>query len=285
MQVIVHGWSGHGGVPGLAGDHPSALLELVARGGPGPVLVLTPQHLEVIAREQASVLVAAQPGRGVCVLALPHHALTLAVVASGVAHRVVGSDPGRVVQEVLQVTAHSRSLLWHPRLAGLAEPRPGLGQVLAAAWPGRGYLATVGVPTLVPDRAGLGHTSGEQWFCPAQVPQRLREVLLPTGVRAVEGHAVGRAPYATAASVELAGIVPVHTAVVPGPPCRSCGAGLVGPRCAFCNQGPPRLAAAPAGAPPTSPTTPVRVDETDPAGRRSGTSPEPPNEPEKVGAS
>ena len=82
MIVTVLGASHLGELPGLPAADDTALLRLADRGPvPGHVLVLTPAHGLVAAREQAHVLVSAHREVKVCVLPLAHHALTLTLIA------------------------------------------------------------------------------------------------------------------------------------------------------------------------------------------------------------
>lgn len=244
MHVIIHGSSGYRGALGLVDDHPAALLRLVEEAGPGPVLVLAPEHLVPTAREQAAVLLASDRGRQVGVLTAAHHSLTLTLIGAAVldleGDRRGWSDPGGAAQMVVQMAARGRSLVWHSRLLGLADPRPGWGQTLAAMLPSRGYLATVGVPGLLGDRLGVHEREGERWFVSAEAPARL-DALVHAGLARIGSAAAGRAPYRTKASVELACLVSPDPPLVGGPSCITCGASLLGAACAFCGHGPVRV--------------------------------------------
>ncbi len=122
MIVTVFGATGLGELAGLPVDDETGLLRLVdAEHGSSHVLVLTPSHGLVAAREQAHVLVAAHRETKVCVLPLDHHALTLTLIAYDLLSETgTDGDPSQVLLQVRRSAAASRSLLWYPRLWGLS---------------------------------------------------------------------------------------------------------------------------------------------------------------------
>ena len=250
------GVSRHGRVTGLPADDPAGLLRAVEGAAPRHILLLAPAHRRGDAREQAHVLVAAAPESRVAVVALPHHALTLALVADDVLRRGAGDaaghdgDPTAVLQLVLQSAARSRSLVWHPRLGGLeAHPRTA-GELAADLGPARGWFAELGEAgplaeqglAVTPGRAGLRLAPGETVLHAGEAPRLLRAQL--GDVRAVPVMVeLAPAPYRNRRGVELTVLVPPALPALDLPACGSCGAGLLDQQCPWCGHGPVRRSA------------------------------------------
>lgn len=267
MLVTVLGASHLGELPGLPADDETALLRLVGSGPlPGHVLVLTPRHGLVAAREQAHVLVAAHREVKVCVLPLDHHALTLALVAYDLLSGAgTDGDPSSVVLQVRRSAEASRSLLWYPRLWGLSHPTPSVRQGLVDLVRRNGWFLELGGPgVVVSGRA-------DPPFDPADTVHHLPDApALMTGqlggARAVEVPVqVERAPYWARTTVEL-----TLLRVAPRPstllqPCRDCGAGLLDGQCPFCGQGPAQVPDARPPAGYLASAAPAKVPAPEPA--------------------
>lgn len=241
MLIAVIGVSRVGRATGLAVDEPAGLLQAVGTATAGHVLLLAPTHLATAAREQAHVLLAARPDARVSVLSLPHHALTLALVADEVLRRpdVADADPSTVWLLVRQSAARSRSLLWHPRLGGLADHARTPGELVADLGRAPGWFTELAPQsfTVVPGRRGGRFTPGGTVLHLGEAPPLLKTQL--GDVRAVPVMAeVAPAPYRSRRSVEVTVLgAPVLPASVPVP-CASCGAGLVEQQCPWCGHGP-----------------------------------------------
>lgn len=267
MLVTVIGASALGELPGLPADDDTALLRLVGPGTvPGHVLVLTPAHGLVAAREQAHVLVAAHPGVKVCVLPLDHHALTLTLIAYDLLSGAgTDGDPSLVVLQVRRSAEVSRSLLWYPRLWGLSHPTPSVKQGLVDLVRRTGWFLELGGPgVIVSGRTAPPFEAADTVHHLADAPALMTGQL--GGARAVEVPLhVERAPYWARTTVEL-----TLLRVAPRPssllqPCRDCGAGLLDGQCPFCGQGPAQVpdARPPAGyLASAAPATPVAAEPT-----------------------
>lgn len=241
------GVSRHGRVTGLPADDPAGLLRAVEGAAPRHILLLAPAHGRGDAREQAHVLVAAAPGSRVAVVALPHHALTLALVADDVlrrgAEKSAGDDvdPTAVLQLVLQSAARSRSLVWHPRLGGLEAHARTAGELAVDLGPARGWFAELGRDSLsvTPGRAGLRLAPGDTVLHAGEAPRLLRSQL--GDARAVPVMVeLAPAPYRNRRGVELTVLAPPALPALDLPPCTSCGAGLLDQQCPWCGHGPVR---------------------------------------------
>lgn len=246
MLIAVPGSSDLGGVLGVSTAVPDALLRAIKdRFGPfrhRHVLVLSPEQLAVAAREQAHVVIASDPAARICVLPLQHHALTLSLIgraALAAELRPGGwSDPGEAVQLVCSIAAHSRSLVWHPRLGSLAEPSPTVGERAAGLLPARSYFYELGSSGLVPVRAGAGVADPQGWHVAGSPPSPLLAAMPGVALEPVEHSPAGYRPYAGRRSVEVTHLVSPSARAWAGPKCPSCTASLVGPLCAFCGCGP-----------------------------------------------
>lgn len=251
MLVTVIGGSPLGELPGLPADDETALLRLVGPGPvPGHVLVLAPRHALVAAREQAHVLIAAHPGVKVCVLPLDHHALTLTLIAYDLLSGAgTDGDPSLVVLQVRRSADASRSLLWYPRLWGLAHPTPSVRQGLLDLVRRTGWFLELGGPAVIfSGRTDPSFEAADTVHHLAGAPGLMTGQL--GGARALEVPVeVERAPYWARTTVELTllRVAPRPTTLLP--PCRDCGAGLLDGQCPFCGQGPSPVAEAapPAG--------------------------------------
>jgi len=269
VLITVIGVSRLGRATGLPVDDPAGLLHAVAGATDGHILLLAPLHRASDAREQAHVLLAAHPEARVSVLALPHHALTLALVADEVLRRpdLADVDPSTVWQLVRQSAARSRSLVWHPRLGGLADHARTPGELLGDLGRAPGWFCELGPDsfTVVPGRRGARFSPGETVLHLGEAPPLLKAQL--GGVRAVPVMVeVAPAPYRGRRSVEVTVLAPPVLPTTLSAPCDSCGAGLVDQQCPFCGHGPVpravpldayrRSAAAPAPATP-APVNPL----------------------------
>jgi len=206
-------------------------------------MYLVPWNVETLAREQAHVVIAAHPHTRVYVFGAQHHALTLTLLGAVVSESEGAprgwTDPGEAVQLLQQSSAHSRSLLWHPRAIGLQEPEPTTAHRLASLFSGPGFFSEVGVPSsLVRARDGFDQRPDETLCLPGPVPQLLQTQLGSTACSVVDVQATMSRPYATRSSVELTGLVRPSRVPVLSPSCRGCGAGLMADGCAFCGVGP-----------------------------------------------
>ncbi|SEP70364.1 hypothetical protein [Microlunatus flavus] len=243
MIVTVLGASHLGELPGLPAGDDTALLRVVGQGPvPGHVLVLTPTHGLVAAREQAHVLVAAHPQVKVCVLPLPHHALTLTLIAyellSGPG---TDGDPTALLLQVRRSAEASRSVLWYPRLRGLDEPQPTLRQGLTDLVRRNGWFRELGGDAadavVTSGRTGSPFDATDTVHHLAGAPALMTEQL--GAARSIEVPVeVERAPYWARSTTELTVL-----RVAPRPtealrPCRDCGAGMLDGQCPFCGQGP-----------------------------------------------
>ena len=243
MLIAVIGVTGLGRVTGLPVDDPAGLLRAVGSASADHILLLTPLHRAADAREQAHVLLAADPDARVGVLALPHHALTLALVGDEVLRRpdAADADPSTIWQLVRQSAARSRSLLWHPRLGGLADHARTPGQLVGDLGRAPGWFCELGPDsfTVVPGRRGARLAPGETVLHLGEAPALLKSQL--GDVRAVPIMVeVAPAPYRSRRSVELTVLAPAVLPTTVLAPCASCGAGLVDQQCPFCGHGPVR---------------------------------------------
>lgn len=243
MLIVVGGSSGLGQVAGISATHPAALLHAVANRPARYVFLLTPWYAATAAKEQAHVTIAADPSIRICVLPLVHHPLTLTLLGAvtveleGLAHG--WSNPGEAVQLLNQSAARSRSLVWHPRLWGLHDPRPTLGQLASGLLAGRGFFAEVGAPAgYVRGRADFPTNPDELLCAPGDLPFTLRHQLGTAPVSRVDVTTQPHSSYATKGSVELAGLVRPLSRPRPAPPCPSCSVSLLATGCAFCGTGP-----------------------------------------------
>jgi len=247
VLITVIGVSRLGRVTGLPVDDPAGLLHAVAGATDGHILLLAPLHRASDAREQAHVLLAARPEARVSVLALPHHALTLALVADEVMRRpdLADADPTTVWQLVRQSAARSRSLVWHPRLGGLADHPRTSGELIGDLGRAPGWFCELGPEsfTVVPGRRGARFRSGETVLHLGEAPPLLKTQL--GDVRAVPVMVeVAPAPYRSRRSVEVTVLAAPVLPTTLLAPCASCGAGLVDQQCPFCGAGPvPRATA------------------------------------------
>ena len=240
MLITVLGVSGLGDLRGLPSHDDTALLRLVAaEPGTEHVLVLAPKHGAAAAREQAHVLVAADRRVHVCVLPLDHHALTLSLIAyellSGPGSE---GDPSVAVRRIQRNAARSRSLLWYPRLWGLAEPGATLGQAVTDLFRRTGWFLELGTePTVVSGRAAPPFAPTDTVHHLPGAPALLQGQL--GGARRIEVPVqVERAPYWASTSVELSVLDPADLPVQPLSPCPDCSAGLLEGQCPFCGHGP-----------------------------------------------
>ncbi len=265
MLISVIGVSGLGRMTGLPADDPAGLLRAVGGSTGDHIIVLAPQHLRGDAREQAHVLLAADPDARVAVLALPHHALTLALIADEVLRRpdVADPDPTTVWQLVRQSAARSRSLVWHPRLGGVADHPRTTGERLGDLGRAPGWFSELGpeTATVVRGRHGARLRAGETVLHVGEAPRLLRTQLgearaVPVMVE------VAPAPYRSRRGVEVTVLAPAVHPTSGLPACAGCGAGLVDQQCPFCGHGPvrrPGAGEAYGRAPSTSvPVTPSR---------------------------
>ena len=135
------GSSGLNEVEGIPTGDPNALLQVVGSSDPRYVIVLCPRNSRAEAREQAHVLIAAQPRTNVAVLPLGHHPLTLTLIGASVREQLrTGVDPGDAVDLINSSAAQSRSLVWYARAWRLHEPQPTAGQLLASSFRSPGYF-------------------------------------------------------------------------------------------------------------------------------------------------
>ncbi len=246
MLIAVPGSSDLDGVLGIGVAKADALLRAIRdRFGPfrhRHVLVLSPQHLDVTAREQAHVVIASDPAVRICVLPFRHHALTLSLIGRAVLAAELRpdgwADPGQAVQLANSIAARSRSLIWHPRLGSLDEPGSTLGERTVGLLPARSYFYELGSPGLVPARSGPGISSPDDWYVAGHPPAPLQAGLAGVPLQAVDFSPAGYRPYAGRRSVEITQLAPPYARPLAGPTCRSCTATLVGSQCAFCGCGP-----------------------------------------------
>lgn len=241
MLIAVIGVSRLGRVTGLPVDDPTGLLRAVGAETADRIILLAPLHRASDAREQAHVLLAADPEARVSVLALPHHALTLALVADEVLRRpdAADADPTTIWQLVRQSAARSRSLLWHPRLGGLADHARTPGELVGDLGRAPGWFCELGPDsfTVVPGRRGARFRAGETVLHLGEAPHLLKAQL--GDVRAVPVMVeVAPAPYRSRRSVEVTVLAPPVLPTTVQAPCASCGAGLVDEQCPFCGHGP-----------------------------------------------
>ncbi|MFC7624045.1 hypothetical protein [Microlunatus sp. GCM10028923] len=246
MLIAVPGSSDLGGVLGVGPADPDALLRAIRdRFGPfrhRHVLVLSPEHLAVAAREQAHVVIAADPAARICVLPLRHHALTLSLIGRAVLAAELRpggwSDPGESVHLVRSIAAHSRSLVWHPRLGSLAEPSPTVGERAIGLLPSRSYFYELGSSGLVPVGAGPVPSDPSGWHVAGPPPSPLQSALPGVVLEPVDYSPAGYRPYAGRRSVEVTHLASPYFRPWSGPKCPNCSASLVGALCAFCGCGP-----------------------------------------------
>ncbi|NYI70868.1 hypothetical protein GGQ54_001428 [Naumannella cuiyingiana] len=237
MLVVVKGCPDFGSVPGLMGDAPSALFDLVRRRqSSGHVLVLAPEYAEIETARQKHVLASAMPEVACAVLALPHHAFGLMAFAVTIdsGRGRLWHDPGQAVAIVQDLSDRSRSVVWHPRLGGLADPRPNALQTIGGLV-GQGWFATVGEPGL--SRQPPQPEGGLHWSVAGAPPAKLRQALGGLSVTEVDFPDEQGAPYCTRGSVQLGGLAAVRPAAE-GAGCRVCGAMIVDEHCRFCLQRP-----------------------------------------------
>ena len=243
MLIVVGGSSGLGHVAGISAAHPAALMHAVADRPARYVILLTPWYAATAAKEQAHVMIAADPSIRVCVLPLFHHPLTLTLLGAVTveAEGLPGgwADPGEAVQLLNQSAARSRSLVWHPRLWGLHDPRPTLGQLASGILPGHGFFAEVGAPAgYVRGRAGFPANPDEFLCGPGELPSALRHQLGSAAVARVDVTTSPHPAYATKGTVELTGLVRPLSPPRPAPPCPTCSVSLLATGCGFCGTGP-----------------------------------------------
>jgi hypothetical protein len=243
VLIVVGGSSGLGRVAGISAAHPAALVEAVVSRPARYVILLTPWYAATAAREQAHVTIAADPSIRVCVLPLLHHPLTLTLLAAVTveAEGLPGgwANPGEAVQLLNQSAARSRSLVWHPRLRGLRDPRPSLGQLASGILSGRGFFAEIGAPAgYVRGRAGFAANPDEFLCAPGELPSTLRNQLGSTAVARVDVTTSPHPAYATKGTVALTGLVRPLSPPRPAPPCPTCSVSLLATGCSFCGTGP-----------------------------------------------
>jgi len=280
VLIAVIGMSGLGRVTGLPADDQAGLLQAVGASAADHVLLVAPLHLAADAREQAHVLLSADPEARVAVLPLPHHALTLALVADEVLRspEAADADPTTVWQLVRQSAARSRSLVWHPRLTGLVDHARTPGELLADLGRAPGWFTELGPASaaVTPGRHGPRVRPGGTVLHVGEAPRLLKTQL--GDVRAVPVMVdVAPAPYRNRHGVEVTVLAP---AVLPVPaltPCASCGAGLVDQQCPWCGHGPLRWPvptdASGRGGATTVPVTPPHEIVPVPDALASGTAP------------
>lgn len=183
------------------------------------------------------------------VLALDHHALTLTMVAASVhALRDTPSgwaDPGDAIQLVEQAAARSRSVVWHPRVLGLRQPIPSVGQSALSVLRASGYFAEVGADT-GPTRGagGFGVDGEEVLYVAGTLPMLLRTQLGEAEARTVDVVVEGAAPYRTRRSVELCGLAAPAWAPLVQQTCRVCSVSRPASGCLYCGAGADRRAGA-----------------------------------------
>lgn len=241
MIIAVAGSSGQGLVVGLPAG-PAALLNAVDDSLPDHVVLLTPLHLELRARAQAHVVVAAHPQVRVAVVPLPHHALTLTLIAADVAREATGpggwSDPGRTVRFAQESAEHSRSIVWHPRVLGLQQPVPSVGQSAASLLKGFGYFAdlSAGGP-LTRGKDGLLVEPPERLYLAGEAGSLLAGQLGQAEARSAAVTVEPQAPYRTNRSVELCALVQAQVPVTWPRRCEICSASQPETGCVFCGTG------------------------------------------------
>jgi hypothetical protein len=235
------GASGLGQLPGMPAGEDTGLLRLVEAEPPtSHVLVLTPAYGLVAAREQAHVLVAAHREVKVCVLPLDHHALTLTLIAYDLLSETgTDGDPSQVLLQVRRSAEASRSLLWYPRLWGLAEPPASLGQGLADLVRRTGWFLELGSRREVfsgrqaPPFEATDKVHRLAAAAPALLTQQLGDARVIEVPLEVE-----RTPYWARTTVELSVFSPAPRPQELLQACRDCGAGLLDGLCPYCGQGP-----------------------------------------------
>ena len=244
MLITVLGTSRLGRATGLPVGEPAGLLDAVGGATGDHILLLTPLDRAGDAREQAHVLLAADTRARVSVLPLAHHALTLALVADEVLRRpdVADADPTTVWQLVRQSAARSRSLVWHPRLRGLADHTRTPGELLRDLGRAPGWFCELGPDgsfAVTLGRHGARFRPGETVLHAGEAPPLLKAQL--GDVRAVPVMVeVAPAPYRSRRSIEVTVLSPPTLPTAGLAPCASCGAGLVEQQCPFCGHGPLR---------------------------------------------
>lgn len=242
MKIFVRGAGGLGAAAGVLDAGPFTLLSMVQStglDGSRHVLYLVPQHTLASARGQAHVLLARHPEAYVCVLGSNHHPLTLALVGSllGDLGRNGGwSNPGHGVQLAHQALAGSRSLIWHRRLTGLAQPQPKPGQRWMSVLPGNGYLTELGDDLVRPRPEQLELRPEELLFLAGEPPPQLAAALAGVRTQTVDVQTELSAPYRGRGAVEMTAMLPLWPNNPSGLLCQTCGAYQVGDWCAFCNQ-------------------------------------------------
>lgn len=252
MLVAVCGSSGLDDVVGISSSDRTALLRATSAHPADHVIVLAPRHAASVAREQAHVLVAADPSKRVCVLPLGHHAFSLTVIARNILSDstwLTGrSDPGAAVQLIRQSATRSRSLVWYPHVWGLKQPTPTIPQLVLGLVGKPGFFSEVGVPAgLVRSRDGDLIGERDVLYVPADPPATLQSELGDAETISVPVTVDPSRPYATKACVELTVYVGAVHAPFAGATCTSCSATLVEDGCVFCQHG-PSAGAAPARA-------------------------------------
>jgi hypothetical protein len=243
VLIAVAGSSGLGSVAGVSPVEPAALLRAVRAEPASHVALLAPRYATSMAREQAHVIIAAEPDVRVSVLPFDHHALTLTLVGTTVLQleRVAGgwSDPGEAVQLLKQVAAWSRSLVWYPSVFGLRDPSPTWRHRVQSLLSRHGYITELGpVANLEPGLIDPSGRSDANWFATSEVPRRVQAQPAATAPWVVPIGTDRSAPYATKTSVELAALVaPVRRAITTAR-CSACFVGRTAAGCAFCGAGP-----------------------------------------------
>lgn len=243
MLIAVAGSSGLGQVVGISATHPAALLRAVGDRPDERVVLLAPWYAAPVARAQAHVVLAACPRARVCVLPLAHHALTLTLlgvyVLEAEGEPAGWSEPNEAVQLLHQAAARTRSVVWYPRVLGLRDPAPALAQRLRSLGKAPGYFLELGPGAgLERGRRGLAPRSGENLYAAVEPSPLLRSQLAGTDLAVVSVVGDAAAPYATATSSELTGLVQPAHPPVSTESCPSCSARCTAAGCAFCGSGP-----------------------------------------------
>jgi hypothetical protein len=236
VLIAVVGSSGLNEIEGISSLHPAALLRTETSRSAGHVVLLAPWYVATAAKEQAHVLIAAEPGTSVAVITPQHHPLTLTLIGAA-AHQVAGpdADPGLVVSLINASVARSRSLVWYPRVWGLREPSPTAIQLLASTFRSPGYFREFGTgPALVAARAGSPVQPTDEVYVAGDSPALLHRHLGGAAVRTTPIELEPDQPYVTKSAVPLTVLGGLARSTGGEPPCPSCGARLVGGGCCFC---------------------------------------------------
>ena len=234
MLIVVLGSSGLNEVEGVPTGDPNALLQVVGSQDPRYVIVLCSRNNRTEAREQAHVLIAAQPRTNVAVLPLGHHPLTLTLIGASVREQLrTGVDPGDAVGLINRSAAQSRSLVWYARAWGLREPQPTAGQLLASSFRSPGYFRELGpAPALVPARRGSPVGNHDQVYVAGDSPALLHRQLGVT-IRRVPVDLEPGQPWDTRHAAAVTVLVRADRRAG-GQACPSCGARQSGAGCSFC---------------------------------------------------